>query len=256
MGQGAEGQDRTVDTGFFRPVLYQLSYLGGRRVRVASSLAAIWRGGRTYNRAMARVIHVRLYGARAADHAGIQERVSALRAERTWRGDPPWLADRRTSDLFGMEYFRHASEASRRERSEPLCAAGFVRLRGDECDALAVLFACRDLSERFALRVTLRDADNPIAKLRSVELDAGSLPDGAPLEAILVARPIYKRLPGAVVEMYPPRALGSAFGTLEGRDQQRRDWAFLVHGMRGSATGFFEAEAEAMRIYRGIRHLG
>src|SRR5580704_11530017 len=25
---GAEGQDRTDDTGFFRPVLYQLSYLG------------------------------------------------------------------------------------------------------------------------------------------------------------------------------------------------------------------------------------
>jgi hypothetical protein len=29
--EGAEGQDRTVDTGFFRPVLYQLSYLGARR---------------------------------------------------------------------------------------------------------------------------------------------------------------------------------------------------------------------------------
>jgi hypothetical protein len=26
--QSAEGQDRTVDTRFFRPVLYQLSYLG------------------------------------------------------------------------------------------------------------------------------------------------------------------------------------------------------------------------------------
>jgi hypothetical protein len=25
---GAEGRDRTADTGFFRPVLYQLSYLG------------------------------------------------------------------------------------------------------------------------------------------------------------------------------------------------------------------------------------
>ena len=28
MGLGAEGRNRTVDTGFFRPVLYQLSYLG------------------------------------------------------------------------------------------------------------------------------------------------------------------------------------------------------------------------------------
>jgi hypothetical protein len=30
ISKGAEGQDRTVDTRFFRPVLYQLSYLGAR----------------------------------------------------------------------------------------------------------------------------------------------------------------------------------------------------------------------------------
>ncbi|MFN2450790.1 MAG: hypothetical protein ABR541_00370 [Candidatus Dormibacteria bacterium] len=205
---------------------------------------------------MARVMHLRLYGARTADRDALQARLATLRDGRSWRSDAPWLADARSTDLFGMEYFRHATAAARLERRDQLSAAGFVRLRGDECDALAVLFACRDLSERFGLAVTLHDPDNPIAKLRLVELDGGLLPDDAPLEAILVARPIYKRLPGAVVEMYPPRALGSAFGTVEGRDQQRRDWAFLVHGMRGSATGFFEAEAEAMRIYRGVRHLG
>jgi len=71
-----------------------------------------------------------------------------------------------------------------------------------------------------------------------------------------VARPINKRMPGAVIEMYPPRALGSAFGTLEGRDRERRDWGFRVHGMRDSRPGFLEAEAEAMRIYRGLRFLG
>ncbi len=37
MGNGgAEGQDRTVDTRFFRPVLYQLSYLGDPRRSVAA----------------------------------------------------------------------------------------------------------------------------------------------------------------------------------------------------------------------------
>jgi hypothetical protein len=34
---GAEGQDRTVDTRFFRPVLYQLSYLGDPRRSVATA---------------------------------------------------------------------------------------------------------------------------------------------------------------------------------------------------------------------------
>ncbi|GAC1569838.1 MAG: hypothetical protein NVS3B18_01430 [Candidatus Dormibacteria bacterium] len=242
-------------------MLYQLSYLGGAagkgNIRAWPHLCEerAEPAQATYNPEMARVMHIRLYGARPADQEAVQAGVLKVRDGRTWRGDPPWLADRFTSDLFGMEYFRHASEAAFRERGEELSAAGFVRLRGDECDALAVLFACRDLSERFGLRATLRDPDNPIAKLRLVDLVSGRLPDHAPLEAILVARPIYKRLPGAVVEMYPPRALGSAFGTVDGRDQQRRDWAFLVHGMRGSAAGFFEAEAEAMRIYRGVRHL-
>ena len=34
---GAEGQDRTVDTRFFRPVLYQLSYLGDPRRSVTAA---------------------------------------------------------------------------------------------------------------------------------------------------------------------------------------------------------------------------
>jgi len=189
------------------------------------------------------------------DRGAVQARLRRLAESRTWRGDVPWLADAQSRDLFGMEYFRRSAEAEPVD-AEPLSAAGFIRLRGDECDALALLFACRDLSERFALTISLRDPDNPILKLRSVEMTKAQLTDGSPLESILVARPIYKRLPGAVVEMYPPRALGSAFGTLEGGDRQRRGWAFLVHGMRGSGRGFFEAEAEAMRIYNGVRHLG
>ena len=69
-------------------------------------------------------------------------------------------------------------------------------------------------------------------------------------------RPIFKRLRGGQrIEMYPPRALGSAFGTLEGIDGERRSWSFLVHGMRDSRPSFFEAEAEAMRIWRGLRFL-
>ncbi len=50
---GAEGRDRTADTGFFRPVLYQLSYLGPgnrsgrRRVPTVYRSAAGGRSGKS-----------------------------------------------------------------------------------------------------------------------------------------------------------------------------------------------------------------
>ena len=206
---------------------------------------------------MGRVIHVRVRGLEAEQREAFHARLQRLAGLREWRGDTPWLADARSRDLFSMEFFRHAQIAADGEARTlgPLSAAGFVRLRGDETDALALLFVLRDLSERFGTTMTIRDPDNPIAKLRSIDLCGGRLQDGAALEAILVARPIYKRLPGAVIEMYPPRALGFAFGTVEGGDPERRAWSFLVHGMRASADSFLEAEAEAMRIYRGLRFL-
>jgi hypothetical protein len=209
---------------------------------------------------MARVLHVRIHGLDQHQRAALHARLAEFASGREWRGDRPWLADHSSSGLFEMEYFRHAQRADLETNDAatdrpPLSAAGFLRTGGDETDALAYVFGMRDLSERFDLTAIVRDPDNPIAKLRLVELRCGRLPDGAPLEAILVARPIFKRLPGAVIEMYPPRALGSAFGTVEGEDEQRRDWHFLVHGMRDSAPGFLEAEAEAMRIYRGLRFL-
>ncbi|HZS15573.1 MAG TPA: hypothetical protein VFC09_13330 [Candidatus Dormibacteraeota bacterium] len=206
---------------------------------------------------MGRVLHIRIHGLDTAGLEPLQARFQELTATRDWRGDRPWLADAGTSDLFATLFFDDAREAAERESPElgPLSAAGFVRLNRDETDALALLFILRDLSERFGAHVALRDPDNPIAKLRHIDLSAGLLPDGAQLEAVLVARPIYKRLPGAVIEMYPPRALGSAFGTVEATDERRRNWSFLVHGMRATAPTFLEAEAEAMRIYRGLRFL-
>lgn len=206
---------------------------------------------------MGRVIQVRIHGLDPADREAMRTRFEELAATRDWRGDRPWLADAATADLFQLLFFDDVRTAAEREAPEdgPLSAAGFVRLNRDETDALALVFILRDLSERFGARVQIRDPDNPIAKLRHLDLHGGLLPDGAQLEAVLVARPIFKRLPGAVIEMYPPRALGSAFGTLEATDDRRRNWSFLVHGMRASAPTFLEAEAEAMRIYRGLRFL-
>ena len=251
-------------------MLYQLSYLTARRepegyhspvgAAPRSGSAKRERARRESARRMARmgrVIHIRIHGLAAAQHEALLARFEALAATREWRGDQPWLADRQSTDLFRSLFFDDARRAATRERPElgPLSAAGFVRLNRDETDALALLFIVRDLSERHDAHLLLVDPDNPIAKLRHIELARGLLPDGAPLEAVLVARPIYKRLPGAVIEMYPPRALGSAFGTVEGTDARRRAWSFLVHGMRASAPDFLEAEAEAMRIYRGLRFL-
>ena len=141
--------------------------------------------------------------------------------------------------------------------ADPLSAATFIRVAGDETDALAVLFIFRDLSERFGIRVELRDPDNPIAKLRRVELERGRLPGGGPLEAVLVRRPIFKKLrDGRRIELFPPRALASAYGVPDGHDPDHRGWNFMVAGMRGEAPDFFEAEAEAMRMHRGLDSLG
>ncbi len=206
---------------------------------------------------MGRVIHLRILGLDPGDREALLGRFEELARTRDWRGDRPWLADAAATDLFQQLFFDDARTAAADGEAgeEPLSAAGFVRLNRDETDALALLFILRDLSERFGAHVQVRDPDNPIAKLRHIDLHGGLLPDGAQLEAVLVARPIFKRLPGAVIEMYPPRALGSAFGTVEATDERRRNWSFLVHGMRATAPTFLEAEAEAMRIYRGLRFL-
>jgi hypothetical protein len=207
---------------------------------------------------MARVIHVRVYGLGQQDRDGLLARFRELAHSREWRDQVPWLADSRSPGLFEQLYFDDAVAAERGATPNrgQLSAATFLRVAGDETDALALVFMLRDLSERFGVRVAIRDSDNPILKLRSIELRDGRLPDGTALEAILVRRPIFKRLRGGQrIEMYPPRALGSAFGTVEGSDRERRSWSFLVHGMRDSRPSFLEAEAEAMRIWRGLRFL-
>jgi hypothetical protein len=207
---------------------------------------------------MARVIHVRMHDLQSQDRDALQSRFAALAGSREWRDQTPWLADSRSTALFAQLYFAAAEEAEQREHPAKgaLSAATFLRVAGDETDALALVFMLRDLSERFGVRISVRDQDNPIAKLRCIEMAGGRLLGGAALETILVRRPIFKRLRGGYrIEMYPPRALSTAFGTVDEGDGERRSWSFLVHGMRDSRPSFLEAEAEAMRIWRGLRFL-
>ncbi len=243
-------------------MLYQLSYLGDPRrsvaARPAPSMAGLLNASPRTIKAMARVIHVRVRGVAADDRGRLQDRFRELVTTRDWRDQLPWLADAGSTGLFEQLFFEQALAADLRDdpRTSDLSAAGFIRVAGDETDALALIFVLRDLSERFSCRVGIRDPDNPIAKLRIVDLVSGRLADERSLESILVRRPIFKRMrDGNRIEMYPPRALGSAFGTTEGADGERRAWSFLVHGMRDSRPSFLEAEAEAMRMWRGLRFL-
>jgi hypothetical protein len=197
---------------------------------------------------MRRVLFYRLHNVDPSRLSELEQEVATFRRSRDWRGDTFWLATERSTDLFSMEYFRHALN----EEGPSLSAAGFLKLQGDETDALATLFFLNDSSQRFHARAVLRDEENPIAKLRYVEIRQGRLPSGMPIEDVLAARPVIKKMQGGAITFYPP--------TYRPNSYFRRDkpgmWGFSLQGMRDFAPSFLEAEAEAMRIYRGLGRLG
>ena len=205
---------------------------------------------------MSRVIQLRVRGLETDARDLMHERFAELVAGRDWRDGTPWLADHRSRDLLPQLFFDQAqAEARAASDQRPLSAAAFVRIAGDEADALALAFIARDMSERFSAEIELRDPDNPIAKLRRVELVDGRLRNGRPLESILVRRVIYRRMPdGSRMEMIPPHGRGSAFGQPVG-EAGGRSWSFIVHDIRIVDQSFLNAEAEAMRIFRGFRAL-
>jgi len=174
------------------------------------------------------------------------ETTARLAARREWRHDPMWLATDASHGLFEMEYLRHARLAA----AQPVLGAGFVRIQGDETDALAVLFTLVALTQRFGGRVELRDDENPIRKLRALELVDGVPVGGRSLDELMVAQPLLKRLPGAVITFYPPRYRSVA---QDGAPAPAGQWRFGLSGLRAAAPGFLEAEAEAMRMYRSLR---
>jgi hypothetical protein len=205
---------------------------------------------------MSRVIQLRVRSVAASMRELVHERFVDLVAGREWRDGTPWLAHGGSRDLLAQLYFEHAlAEAHAAGDNRPVSAAAFVRIAGDEADALALAFIARDLSERFSVELELRDPENPIAKLRHIELINGRLRGGRPLESILVRRVIYRRMPdGSRMEMIPPHGRRSAFGQPVGAVGEFR-WSFIVHDIRVAEQSFLDAEAEAMRIFRGFRAL-
>src|SRR5260370_38490800 len=99
-----------------------------------------------------------------------------------------------------MEFFRHL----KLEDVVNTSAAGFVKMAGDETDALILAIFMRDLSAEYGIKTTLKDDDHPLAKLRRLEFDHARLPNGQPLEEILAKRPGIKKVQGDPILSYPP----------------------------------------------------
>ena len=195
---------------------------------------------------MARVLHYRLYGLAEHKLEELHEEFDALGSARAWRCGRPWIASRASRGLFEMEFFRHLKA----EEAPQLSAAGFVKMAGDETDALIITIFLRDLSTKYRVRTSIRDEDHPLAKLRYLDFVSGRLPGGESLEDVLAKRPVIKKVEGERILFYPPTF------RLHSMSPPSPEWAYALCGMRAYAPTLLEAEQEALKILRGFGHLG
>lgn len=194
---------------------------------------------------MQRVLHYRVHGLPEHRLERLHEQFEALGSARTWRCDRPWIASALSRGLFEMEYFRHVASA---DEAAPV-AAGFVKMAGDETDALIITIFLRDLSAEHGARVLLVDEDHPISKLRRLEFVQGRLPTGDSLEDMLARRPVIKKVAGERILFYPPAY------RLHSQGPASPEWAFALYGIRAYAPSLLEAEQEALKMLRGFGHL-
>jgi hypothetical protein len=192
-----------------------------------------------------RVLHYRLYGLPEERVERVHAQFESLAAARTWRCDPPWVASSRSCGLFEMEFFRHLRVDDRADAS----AAGFVKMAGDETDALIITIFMRDLSAEYGIRVAMKDEDHPLTKLRRLEFTGGRLPSGQALEDVLAKRPVIKKVEGERILFYPPTF------RLHSQGPASPEWAYALCGIRAYAPTLLEAEQEALKILRGFGHL-
>ena len=191
-----------------------------------------------------RVLHYRLEKLPEERLERVYAQFEALAGARTWRCNPPWVASSYSRGLFEMEYFRHL-----RNEELDVTASGFVKMAGDETDALIVAIFMRDLSAEYGITTSMRDEDHPLAKLRRLEFRAGRLPTGQALEDVLAKRPVIKKVEGERIFFYPPTF------RLHSQGPPSPDWAYALCGIRAYAPTLLEAEQEALKILKGFRHL-
>lgn len=195
---------------------------------------------------MPRVLHYQVRGLPEHRLEEIHDQFVALGRVRAWRSGPPWVASIHSRGLFEMEYFRHLKS----DEGAELSAAGFMKLAGDETDALIIAIFMRDLSAEYGVRTSIRDEDHPLAKLRRLEFDSGRLPTGRSLEDVLAKRPVIKKVEGERILFYPPTF------RLHSQSPPSPEWAYALCGIRAYAPTLLEAEQEALKILRGFGHLG
>jgi len=194
-----------------------------------------------------RVLHYRLPRFPEDRAERLEEQFAAFAEQRDWRSEPPWIATSRSSGLFESEFLRHLRAAE----GADVAAGGFLKMAGDETDALTLTFFLRDLSAEYGLAVALRDEDNPLAKLRLLEFESGRLQSGLTLEETLARRPVIKKVRGESILFYPPTyRLHSQAPPGSG------EWGYALCGLRAYAPSLLEAEREALKILRGLGHLG
>jgi hypothetical protein len=192
-----------------------------------------------------RVLHYRLQGLPEQQLERVHAQFEALAAARTWRCGPPWIASSYSRGLFEMEYFRHL-----KEEDSDVSAAGFVKMAGDETDALIITIFMRDQSVEHGITTSIRDEDHPLAKLRRLVFESGRLPSGQMLEDVLAKRPVIKKVQGERIFFYPPTF------RLHSQGPPSPEWAYALYGIRAYAPTLIEAEQEALKILRGFGHLG
>ncbi len=195
---------------------------------------------------MPRVLHYQLQGLPEHRLERVHEEFEALADVRTWRCGRPWVASSQSRGLFEMEFFRHL----RNEEGPHLSAAGFVKMAGDETDALIITIFMRDLSAEYGMNTSIRDEDHPLAKLRRLDFESGRLPSGQSLEDVLAKRPVIKKVEGERIFFYPPTF------RLHSQGPPSPEWAYALCGIRAYAPTLLEAEQEALKILRGFGHLG
>jgi hypothetical protein len=196
---------------------------------------------------MRRVLHYRFFRFPEERTERLEQQFAELSQQRPWRGDKPWVATSRSRGLFESEYLRHLRLAEGAE----VAAGGFLKMGGDETDALILVLFLRDLSAEYGVAVSIRDDDNPIAKLRQLDFRSGRLPTGRSLEETFARRPVIKKVEGESIQFYPPTYRlhsQSPAGTGE--------WGYALCGLRAFAPSLLEAEREALKILRGLGHLG
>ena len=194
---------------------------------------------------MPRVLHYQLRGLPEHQLELVHDQFESMARARTWRSGSPWIASAASRGLFEMEFFRHL----RLEAARDLSAAGFMKMAGDETDALMITILMRDLSAQLGISASIKDEDHPLAKLRRLEFDSGRLPSGQSLEEVLAKRPVIKKVQGDRIFFYPPTF------RLHSQSPPSLEWAYALCGMRAYAPTLLEAEREALKILRGFGHL-